>query len=110
MKRYIAISLSLITILICSWQFINSMQFLDIPTNKNDSAANWEKQKITKDPTLTACEKTIRINQITIKRQNEKATSAIAFQTQFVVLLIVGIQFILLIFIFFMPKKPTLSK
>ncbi len=45
MKKTIAIYLSIITIIICGWFVINSIDLLDIASNKNDTYANFQKKQ-----------------------------------------------------------------
>lgn len=107
MKK-IAIFLSVITIFICGWLIINRLNFLDIPSNKNDAYASFEKRKIDDRIDINECEKDILKNEIDFDRQKKRQISAIAYQTQIISFVIILIQIVLLILILRMPKKTTL--
>jgi len=105
MKKIIALVLSVLTIVICVWLTINRLDLLDIPSNKNDTVALFEKQKINKRTDIDECEKKILTNQIDFERKKQRQISGIAFQTQFIALVIIVIQLVLLVVILMMPKK-----
>lgn len=109
MKK-IAISLSIITIFICGWLIINRLNFLDIPSNKNDTYASFEKRKIDNRIDINKYEKDILKNTIDFEREKKRQVSAIAYQTQIISFVIILIQIVLLLFILKMPqtKKTTL--
>lgn len=105
MKKIIALVLSIITIIICGWLVIKRMELLDIPSNKNDENALYEKIKIDTRTDINECEKKILKNQIDFERKKERQISNIAFSTQFIALVIIVIQLILMVIILMMPKK-----
>ncbi|UIR56784.1 hypothetical protein LZQ00_02960 [Sphingobacterium sp. SRCM116780] len=104
MKKIIALSLSLITIVICGWLIIKQLHLLDIPPNKNDTYAMWEKQEIDARTDIDTCEKKVLKNQIDLKRKNERYISDIVFENQRITLAVVIIQLILLVFIFLLSN------
>lgn len=105
MKKTIAIILSIITITICSWQIINQLDFLDIPSNKNEQYASFRKKQIDNRLDINACKKELLKSEIDIERKNKKELSNIAFKTQFTTFSIVVIQLILLVIILVMHRK-----
>ena len=105
MKKTIAISISIITIVICGWLIINRLNLLDIPSNKNDTYASFEKREINKRTDINECEKDILKNTIDFERKKKREISVIAFQTQIIAFVIIIIQIVLLIIILIMPKK-----
>ena len=111
MKKRIATFLSVITITICGWLIIDRLDLLDIPSNKNDTYASFEKRKIDNRTDITEFEKKLLKKEIDFKREKEKEISAIGYQTQIISFVIIIIQIVLLIIIIMMPKKQkTLSK
>ncbi len=105
MKKNIALSLSFITIIICGWIIVNGLQFLDIPSNKNEWYAKDAKNKINERSDIDECEKKILTNKIDQERTQKKYISEIAIQTQMISFVIIIIQLLLLLFIFLIPKK-----
>lgn len=105
MKKKVAIFLSIITIVICGWLIINRLNLLDIPSNKNDTYASFEKQKINNRTDINECEKDILKNAIDFERENKRQISVISYQTQITAFVIILIQIVLLIIILMIPKK-----
>ncbi|MDR6969541.1 uncharacterized protein YxeA [Flavobacterium arsenatis] len=105
MKKTIAITLTLMTIVVCGWMFIDYVKHLDIASNKTDWYVMDAKHKINERTDIDDCEKKLLTNQIDLNRSNEKRISNFAFQTQIMLLAIIIIQIILLVFIVMMPKK-----
>lgn len=79
MKKNIALSLSFITIIICGWTIVNNLQFLDIPSNKNEWYAMDAKNKINKRSDIDECGKKILTMEIDAKRKSVRYASGIAF-------------------------------
>ena len=105
MKRYIAVVLTIITIGICGWQIVNSVDLLDIASNKNDWYALSQKNKIENRTDISSCEKAIMKSQIDFERKNKRQISGITYQWQVVGLIVIIVQFILLIVMVTMSKK-----
>ncbi len=81
------------------------MNLLDIPSNKNDTYASFEKQKINNRTDINECEKDILKNAIDFERENKRQISVISYQTQITAFVIILIQIVLLIIILMIPKK-----
>ncbi len=105
MRKYIIISSSIITIIICGWLVLNRLEFLDIPSNKNDWYAMHSKRKIQERTDIDECEKKILINNIDKDREYKKRYSGIAFQTQIIAFIVIVIQLILLFTLLIPPIK-----
>jgi len=105
MKKVIALSLSIITIIICGWLILKNIDHLDIAYNKVDTYIMWEKQKIDKRTDIDFCEKQLLKNDLDCRRKNDRIESEIAFQAQAFAFIIIIIQLILLVFIFMMQSK-----
>lgn len=105
MKKKIAILLSIITLIICGWVFISNMVHLDIPSNKNDQSAAFEKKRIALEIGLSDPEKEVLYAKIDSKREKEREVSNNAFKTQFTISVIFVIQLTLLIILFLIPVK-----
>lgn len=97
----------LITVIICSWLFIDRLNYLDIPSNKNEWYAMDAKRKINERTDIDECLKKLFQNQIDQDRKAKKMISAITSQTQIVALVLIFIQLVLLVFIFMMPRVKT---
>ncbi|UUV20481.1 hypothetical protein [Paenimyroides aestuarii] len=105
MKKIIALSLSISTIIISGWLILKNIDHLDIASNKIDSYIIWEKKKIDERIDIDFCEKQLLKNNLDCRRKNDRIESEIAFQTQFFALIIIIIQLILLVFILMSPTK-----
>ena len=105
MKKKIAIFLSLVTIVVCGWQIVDRLKYLDIPQNKNEWYSMSEKRKINARTDIDQCEKNLLTNKIDQQRANKVYVSGIAFQTQSIAFSIIVIQIILLIFVILIPSK-----
>ncbi len=103
MKKIIAISLCIVTIVFCGWLILENIDNLDIPSNKNDQIAMWEKQRINKRTDIDLCEKQVLKKVIDLERKNKREQSNIAFQIQFVSFSVIVIQLILIVFIVRIP-------
>lgn len=80
------------------------MQYLDIPSNKNDSYAIYVKREIADRTDIDDCEKRVLQNQIDQQRKNDRQISEISLKTQFTLFSIIVIQIILLVLIIVTPK------
>jgi|SRR5690606_25763331 len=105
MKKVIALSLSIITIIICSWLILKNIDHLDIAYNKTDWYAMDSKRKIDDRIDIDFCEKQILKDRIDQRRNNARIESEIAFQAQAFASIIIIIQLVLLVFIFMIPNK-----
>lgn len=105
MKKIIALSLSISTIIFCGWMIISKLGKLDIVPNYTDTFASEEKRKIVERTDIDDCEKKILINQVDQNRTKFREISNEAFQTQIILFIIIVIQLILLIFILMIPNK-----
>lgn len=105
MKKIIAIILSVITIVVCGWLIVDRLDYLDIPSNKNDQNAAFQKQMIINRSDIDECEKTKLCSNIDFRREKERALSSLAFTGMFIAFVIILIQLVLLVFIFMMPRK-----
>lgn len=105
MKKIIALSLSIITIIICGWFILKNIDHLDIASNKTDWYAMDSKRKIDERTDIDFCEKQILKDRIDQSRNNSRIQSNMAFETQVFAFIIIIIQLILLVFIFMMPSK-----
>ena len=110
MKKIIAILLSVITIIISGWLITQNLDHLDIPSNKNDTYATWEKQKIDKRTDIDFCEKQVLKSKVDQNRKNDRRESEIAIQAQSVAFIVIIVQLILLVFIAIMPIKISVDK
>ncbi|MBL3657354.1 hypothetical protein [Fulvivirga sediminis] len=110
MKKIVVVMLCLATISVCSWLFLERVNLLDIPSNKNDFYANIEKQKIDERIDIHSCEKSILKREIDLIRRKEKELSQIAWQTQVCTQIVIGLQVILLLFIFLNNSDRNLRK
>ena len=109
MKKIIALSLSIITIIICGWLILKNIDHLDIASNKTDWYAMDSKRKIDERIDIDFCEKQVAKAKIDQTRANDKIESNIAFQAQAFAFVIIIIQFVLIIFIIMIPRKPKTS-
>ncbi len=109
-KKYISLVLSIITIIICCWLIVDRLKFLDVPSNKNDTYAMWEKKEILERTDIDECEKKVLIERVEQQRERKRHYSAIAFQTQITLLVIGVIQLMQFILILSIPKKTIQSK
>ena len=109
MKKKIVLALLLITTVISGWQIINKLDLLDIPSNKNDHYAAFEKRKIESRTDINDCEKELLKSEIDINRKNTKHNSTIAYNTQIIALIIIGIQVVAFILVLLMPKSTHSS-
>lgn len=107
MKKIIAVSLSIITIIICGYLIASRMDLLDIPTNKNEWYVMDSIRKIGERTDIDDCEKKVLIKEVELRRENEKYNSGLAFQTQLIAFVIIITQVFLLIFIILMPSKTA---
>ncbi len=105
MRKYIIILLSSATIVICGWLITNRVQFLDIPSNKNDFYAIVAKREIQNRTDIDECEKKIRIYKIEEERARKRYYSNTAFQTQTIAFAVILIQIILLTTLLLPPIK-----
>lgn len=105
MKKIIALSLSIITIIICAWLIVKNLDNLDIASNKTDTWIIWEKQKIDERTDIDFCKKQVLKSELDCRRKNDRIESGIAFQAQSVAFIVIIVQLILLVFIAFIPKK-----
>lgn len=105
MKKIIALSLSIITIVICSWLILKNLDHLDIASNKTDTYIMWEKQKIDDRTDIDLCEKKVLKSELDCRRKNDQIESNIAFQAQVFAFIIIIVQLVLLVFIFIIPSK-----
>ena len=110
MKKIIALSLSIITIIICGWLILVNIDHLDIASNKTDWYAMDGKRKIDERTDIDFCEKQVLKSEIDCSRKNDRRESEIAFHAQSVAFIIIIVQLILLVFIAFMPQKLILDK
>lgn len=110
MKKIIALSLCLITIIFCGWLIVRNLDHLDLASNKIETYNKWEKQKIDKRTDIDFCEKQVLKSELDCRRKNDRIESDIAFQAQSVAFVVIVVQLILLVFIFLMPRKPLLEK
>lgn len=109
MKKIIVISFCLLTLFVSGGLFINQLRYLDIPSNKNDTYAMWQKRKINERTDIDKCKKEILKNEIDLGRQNKRKLSEIAMQTQIFLLGIIILQLLLIVYIgFFFPKNKKL--
>lgn len=105
MKKTVAISLCIITIIICGYLIVQKIDSLDIASNKTDWYVMDAIRKIEKRTDIDDCEKKVLKKEVQVKRQNEKDNSGIAFETQIFAFGIMLIQLILIFFIIMMPSK-----
>lgn len=105
MKKIIALSLSIITIIFCGWLILKNIDRLDIAYNKTDWYAMDSKRKIDERIDIDFCEKQILKARIDQSRNNARIESNMAFETQVFAFIIIIIQLILLVFIFMIPNK-----
>ncbi|RKE88299.1 hypothetical protein [Epilithonimonas arachidiradicis] len=105
MKKLIAVSLCIITMIICGFLIVKKLDSLDIASNKTDWYVMDSIRKIEERTDIDDCEKKILKKEIQTKRQNEKDKSGIAFETQIYAFGIIMIQIILLFFIIMMPSE-----
>lgn len=110
MKKTIAISLTLITIVFCGWMIVNKLEKLDIVPNYTDTFASEDKRKINERTDIDDCEKKILRNQVDQNRAKFREMSDEAFQTQIILFVVMIIQLVLLVFISIMPKKINSSE
>lgn len=71
-KKYIGVFLSVITIIVCGWLVVSRIDFLDIPSNKNDQYAMFEKTQIMAREDIGNCEKQLLINKVEDRRARTK--------------------------------------
>lgn len=105
MKKTIAISLSIITIIFCGWMIVNRLEKLDIIPNYTDTYASENKRKIDERTDIDDCEKKLLRNQVDQNRATFREISDEAFHTKIILLVVMVIQLVLLVFISMMPKK-----
>ncbi|MDP9955412.1 uncharacterized protein YxeA [Epilithonimonas hungarica] len=105
MKKIIAISLSIITIIICCYLIVIKMSSLDIPVNKNEWYAMDAIHKIEDRADIDEYEKRVLKERVKQDRENAKRVSNDAFQIQVIAFGVIIIQIFLLIFIVLMPSK-----
>lgn len=105
MKKKVALSLSIITIIICGWLIVDQIKLLDIVPNYTDTYASLDKKKIDERTDIGENEKIILRNQIDQNRANKKNQSNEAFKIQVVLLSIIIIQILLIFVISMMPKE-----
>jgi len=105
MKKIIALLLSIITIIICSWLILKNIDHLDIASNKTDWYAMDSKRKIDERIDIDFCEKQILKDRIDQSRNNYIIESNMAFETQVFAFIIIIVQLVLLVFIIMMPSK-----
>ena len=109
MKKKIVLALLLITTVISGWLIINQLDLLDIPSNKNDHYAAFEKRKIDSRTDINDCEKELLKSEIDINRKNTKQNSIIAYNTQIIAFIIIGIQVVAFILVLLIPKSTHSS-
>lgn len=105
MKKTIALSLSIFTIIISGWMIFDQIKFLDLVPNYTDTYASLDKQKIEERTDITAGEKKILKSKIDQDRANKTKVSGEAFGRQVILSVIIIIQLILFFVIIMMPKK-----
>lgn len=104
MKKTIALSLSILTIIISGWMIFDQIKMLDLIPNYTDTYASLDKQKIDERTDITEGEKKILRNQIDQDRANKTKVSGEAFGRQLTLSVIIIIQLILFFVILMMPK------
>lgn len=72
--------------------------------------AIWEKQKTNARTDIDLREKQWITNTIDMQRKYEKELSNIAFRNQFISLIVMAMQLILLVLIIMMPQKTIIEK
>lgn len=105
MKKIIALLLSIITIIICSWLILKNIDHLDIASNKTDWYTMDSKRKIDERIDIDFFEKQILKDRIYQSRNNSRIQSNMAFETQVFAFIIIIVQLVLLVFIIIMPSK-----
>jgi len=105
MKKISIIILSVLTIISSSIIVVNHLVFLDIPSNKNEQYASFEKTRINNRTDINECEKKILITEISLERNSQKKISNIIFPIQFMMFVIIIIQIILLVLVLMTQKK-----
>ncbi|KAA5535882.1 hypothetical protein [Paenimyroides baculatum] len=105
MKKIIALLLSIITIIICSWLILKNIDYLDIASNKTDWYTMDSKRKIDERIDIDFFEKQILKDRIYQSRNNSRIQSNMAFETQVFAFIIIIVQLVLLVFIIMMPSK-----
>ena len=105
MKKIIAIVLCIMTIATCSWHLVEQLTLLDIPSNKNDQYASFQKIEINKRTDIDICQKEILINQVDYNRNNAKRISQIATKTYLILIGLILFQLVLVVFILQISKK-----
>lgn len=108
-EKTIAISLSIITIIICRGSITDTLKYLDIISNQTDWYVMDAKRKVNERIDIEDSKKKLLTSQIDLSRSNEKCSSNSAVS---------GIGFCsfhdyssnnLLIFIIMMPKKSKIK-
>ncbi|WP_300671203.1 hypothetical protein [Soonwooa sp.] len=105
MKKWIAIILCLVTIVVSAWFFINQMNSLDIPSNKNDQFAAQQKWEIQERKDIDNCEKEKLIAGIDAGRALDRKIAGHAFEKQVFAIFIIITQIIILIVVSLMPRN-----
>lgn len=89
---------------------VSLMSSLDIPSNKNDQYAAFQKWKISERTDINDCEKELLYKEIDRGRENDRERSAFAFEIQRVMFIIVLLQVILLIVLLTIKSSPNKEK
>ncbi len=68
-KKYVALALSIIILVICGWLIAEQFQYLDIASNKTDLYVMQAKRNINNRTDLDDCEKQLQIIQLEHQRE-----------------------------------------
>lgn len=80
MKKIIALSLSIVTILFCSWIIVSKIEKLDLVPNYTDSYASENKRKIDQRTDINDCEKKALRSQVDLQQANLREISVKLFK------------------------------
>ncbi|MDO4230163.1 MAG: hypothetical protein Q4C98_10135 [Capnocytophaga sp.] len=99
--KYLFIFLVLASIFGTAYGIISGLDHWDIPSNKNDTYAAWQKREIMERTDISLPEKELLAQQIDLKRKYERQISkiAISFQEKFLVIFVIQILLLVLIFL-----------